>query len=77
MTATRQVIRNGQVLDPERRTVEAADILIQGDAILELGPPGLDAPEDAAVIDAADRLLMPGLVNAHTWSWQPVERLWR
>lgn len=66
MTKTRQIIRNGQVLDPERRTVEAADILIQGDAILELGPPGLDAPEDAAVIDAADRLLMPGLVNAHT-----------
>ena len=27
MTATRQVIRNGQVLDPERRTAEAADIV--------------------------------------------------
>jgi len=66
MTATRQIIRNGLLLDPERRTVEAADILIEGDSVLEVGPPGINAPEDALTVDAADRLLIPGLVNAHT-----------
>ena len=30
MTAERQIIRNGRLLDPEHRTVEAADILIEG-----------------------------------------------
>jgi 5-methylthioadenosine/S-adenosylhomocysteine deaminase len=62
----RQVIRNGLLLDPEQRSVEPTDLLIDGDSILEAGPPGLDAPDDATVIDATDRLLMPGLVNAHT-----------
>lgn len=66
MTAERQIIRNGRLLDPERRTVEAADILIEGDRVLEAGSPGMDAPEDAVLVDAAERLLVPGLVNAHT-----------
>ena len=65
-TPKQQIIRNGRILDPESRTVEPTDVLIKGDEILELGAPGMDAPEDAVVIDASDRLLMPGLVNAHT-----------
>ena len=76
-TLARQIIRNGKILDPERRTADTADLLIEGDVILEIGPSGLDAPEDAAAIDATDRLLIPGLINAHTRSWQPVERLRR
>ena len=71
-TPKQQIIRNGRILDPESRTVEPTDVLIKGDEILELGAPGMDAPEDAVVIDASDRLLMPGLVNA-----QSVERVWR
>jgi 5-methylthioadenosine/S-adenosylhomocysteine deaminase len=55
------VIRGGRLLDGE-----AADILIEGDAIKEIGLPGLAAPEGAETIDAADMMLMPGLVNAHT-----------
>ena len=43
-----------------------ADILIDGDTIREIGPPGLPAPADAVEISAARRLLHPGLVNAHT-----------
>ncbi len=68
MTATpdQQVIRNGRLLDPERRVVEVVDLLIEGDSIFETGPPGMDSPDDAVVIDATGRLLLPGLVNAHT-----------
>ena len=43
-----------------------ADILIAGDTIVEVGAPGLAAPDDATLVDATDRLIHPGLINAHT-----------
>ena len=55
------VIRGGRLLDGD-----AADILVEGDAIKEVGLPGLAAPEEAEGIDATDTMLIPGLVNAHT-----------
>ncbi len=63
---TYTIVRGGLVLDIAAGTAEPADILIEGDTIREIGPPGCAAPEGAAEIDAADRLLHPGLVNAHT-----------
>ncbi|OGA73269.1 MAG: amidohydrolase [Betaproteobacteria bacterium RIFCSPLOWO2_12_FULL_65_14] len=51
------VIRGGRLLDG------AADILIQGDVIAEVGK--VRIPPDAQTIDARGRLLHPGLVNAH------------
>ena len=60
------VVRGGRMLDIRRHAAEPADILVAGDTIREIGPPGLEAPAGALVIDAADRLLLPGLVNAHT-----------
>ena len=60
------VLRGGRVLDVGDFGGEPADILIEGDTIREIGPPGMAAPEDAAEVDAADRLILPGLVNAHT-----------
>lgn len=60
------ILRHGRLLDRTARRAEPADILIRGDTIAEIGPPGLAAPEGAAQIDAADRMLIPGLVNAHT-----------
>ncbi|MDJ0951670.1 MAG: amidohydrolase [Alphaproteobacteria bacterium] len=65
-TAAYQILRNGLVLDVAERAVAAADILIQDDKIREVGRPGMAAPPEARLIDATDRLLMPGLVNAHT-----------
>ena len=65
MTDAFAIIRNGRLVDVSRRRAEPADILIKGDAVLSIGPPGSAAPEDAALIDASDRALMPGLVNAH------------
>ena len=44
MNPAHQVIRGGRVLDTERRGTEYADILIAGDTIVEIGPPGIDAP---------------------------------
>ena len=45
MTAKRMtVVRNGRVLDIKGHRAPAADILIAGDTIAEIGPPGLAAP---------------------------------
>src|SRR4029077_13471718 len=65
MTSAFGIIRNGRLVDARRRLRRPADILIKGDTILSVGPPGLDAPDGATLIDASDRALMPGLVNAH------------
>ncbi len=63
---TYTIVRGGRVLDIAAGSAELADILIEGDTIREIGPPGCAAPEGATEILAARRLLHPGLVNAHT-----------
>src|SRR6266513_5952628 len=60
------IVRGGRLINAGGHRAEAADILIAGDTIAEMGPPGLAAPADAITIDARDRLMHPGLINAHT-----------
>ncbi len=60
------ILRGGRVLDIAAGTAEPADILIEDDTIREIGPPGCPAPDGAAEIPAARKLIHPGLVNAHT-----------
>lgn len=64
MTTT--IVRGGRILDAAGHRAEPADVRIEDDTIREIGPPGLPAAPGAASIDARDRLLVPGLVNAHT-----------
>ena len=65
MAGRRKIIRNGVVVDARRREALAADILIEGETIASVGSPGMETPDDAIVIDASDRALIPGLVNGH------------
>ena len=60
------VVRGGKLLDIDRRQAMPVDLLIKGDAIAEIGRPGMAAPAGAAVIDARHKLMHPGLINAHT-----------
>jgi guanine deaminase len=62
------IIRGGRVLDIAAGTADHADILVEGDTIREIGAPGCAAPDAATTIDAAHRLIHPGLINAHTHS---------
>ena len=62
------IIRGGRLLDIAKHTTESADIRVEGDTIAEVGRPGLAAPAGTAAIDARGKILMPGLVNAHTHS---------
>ena len=60
------LIRGGRVLDIRKRSAEPADLLVRDGVIDAIGPSGLPAPAGAAIVDASRRLIMPGLVNAHT-----------
>jgi guanine deaminase len=64
--ASYTVIRGGRLVDIAKRTAAPADILIKGDTIAEIGRPGLAAPAGAMRIEARNRLMHPGLINAHT-----------
>lgn len=63
-----KIIRGGAVLEHNAPRPRAADILIVDGKIKEIGAPGMEAPADAEEIRAGDRLIIPGLVNAHTHS---------
>ena len=68
------VIRGGRVLDSCRPTADFADLFIEGDTIQEVGLPGMAAPDDAILVDASDKLLHPGLINAHTHGYHAAHK---
>jgi guanine deaminase len=59
------LIRGGRVLVGAPGTLQRADVLVEGDRIAALGP-ALAPPAGARVIEAAGRLVVPGMGNAHT-----------
>jgi 5-methylthioadenosine/S-adenosylhomocysteine deaminase len=73
MTARRTIIRGGLVLDAAGQAA-AKDILIEDGLILAIEAPGFSVSDDAEVLSAADRMLIPGLVNAHTHSHGALNR---
>jgi cytosine/adenosine deaminase-related metal-dependent hydrolase len=60
------ILAGGLVLDPASGTADRKDLLIQGGKIAEIGAPGRLNATAAKQHDASDRLIVPGLVNAHT-----------
>jgi 5-methylthioadenosine/S-adenosylhomocysteine deaminase len=60
------VIRGGRLLDIAAHRAPFADLLVEGDTIREVGQPRMIVPAGTRHIDASGKLLMPGLVNAHT-----------
>jgi 5-methylthioadenosine/S-adenosylhomocysteine deaminase len=73
MTGRRTVIREGLVLGGDGRAA-LQDLLIEDGRIIAIENPGFDVSDDAEPISAADRLLIPGLVNAHTHSHGALNR---
>lgn len=62
------IIRGGRLVDIQAHQAPHRDILVRGDTIVEIGAPGLAAPDNARVVDATGRLMHPGLINGHTHS---------
>jgi 5-methylthioadenosine/S-adenosylhomocysteine deaminase len=65
------LIRGGHVLtlDPALGDLSNADVLIDGDKIAAVGH-GLTPGPHANIIDARDRIVMPGFVDTHRHTWQ-------
>lgn len=60
------VIEGGRVLDPTSGAAPHADIVVENDVIKAIVAPGAISSEDVVRLSANDRLVVPGLVNAHT-----------
>src|SRR5258708_21996157 len=65
MPGERTILRGGRVLRHSRAELAEADLLIEGGRIAAIEPWGRIDPGGARVIDAGDRILIPGLLNAH------------
>jgi imidazolonepropionase-like amidohydrolase len=57
-------ITNGTVMTITRGTLEPGTVLVEGGRIVALGQEVV-IPEDAEVYDAAGKVVMPGLIDAH------------
>jgi imidazolonepropionase-like amidohydrolase len=62
MSDLRTVFRNGTVFDGTGAPPAAADVVVQGGRILDVGP-GLDGDEE---VDATGHTVLPGLFDCHT-----------
>ena len=63
------LIKNGLVVDPSQGLEAVRDILIEGETIAAVGE-NLTA-DGAEVIDAAGKIVMPGLVDMHVHLREP------
>jgi 5-methylthioadenosine/S-adenosylhomocysteine deaminase len=66
------LIRGGNVLTSDGARIEPADLLIEGDRIAAVGR--VPQPADAVLVDAAGRLVVAGLVNAHVHAHNNLSR---
>jgi dihydroorotase len=64
------LIRNARIATEHSPALNSADILIENGAIRQVGEI-LAAPEGARVIDAAGRIAMPGMFDAHVHFREP------
>jgi 5-methylthioadenosine/S-adenosylhomocysteine deaminase len=71
----RIVLKGGNVVTMDRQVPDMprGDVLIEDDRIAALAV-DLPAPDGAEVIDAADMIVLPGLINAHVHTWQSALR---
>ena len=69
-------IRAGKILTASRGTISDGLILIKGDKIAYVGEPK-DVPEKATIIDAAESVVIPGMIDIYShlglhWESEPI-----
>ena len=64
------LIRGGRVLDPSRNTDEVADLYLADGKVQSVGR-DLGRPDDALVLDAAGKIVAPGLIDVHVHLREP------
>jgi dihydroorotase len=66
------LIKNGRVVDPQSKTDAARDILLDGERIAEVAPPGkISRAQGAEVFDASDLIIAPGFIDLHCHLREP------
>ena len=65
------LIKGGTVIDPANKLNQAADVLIEDGKIKAVLPGGSGTPDDAEVLDASGRLVVPGLIDLHVHLREP------
>ncbi len=67
------LIKNGEVVNPRLGTVEAKDLIIENGKVSRILPKGKqgELPKTLKTIDAAGRVVVPGLVDIHTHLREP------
>ena len=66
------LVKNGRVIDPARKTDAALDILLDGERVAELAPPGrILASNGFEVFDAAGFIVTPGFIDLHAHLREP------
>lgn len=63
------LLKKGDILNSSTGTIDVLDVLISDSKIQKIGPNIVD--EEALVIDAKDKLVVPGLVDVHVHFRQP------
>ncbi|HET8585196.1 MAG TPA: amidohydrolase family protein, partial [Casimicrobiaceae bacterium] len=66
MNGESTVVRGARVLRGDLRTCDVADVLVRDGMIAAIECPGVIDASNHRVVDASERLLIPGLVNGHT-----------
>ncbi len=62
------LITNGRVINGTGNPWRHADLLISGDRIADIAPPGRLTPEGVRVVDAAGRFVCPGFIDIQSHS---------
>lgn len=66
------LIKNGRVVDPASKTDAPRDVLLNGEAVKEVGEPGkFAAIKDAEVFDASGMIVSPGFIDLHVHLREP------
>jgi dihydroorotase len=66
------LVKNGRVIDPARKTDTNLDVLLDGDRIAEVAPPGkLSSRNGIEVFDANGLIVAPGFIDLHAHLREP------
>jgi dihydroorotase len=64
------LIQGGRILDPSRNTDQVADLLLLDGKVEAMGQ-NLGRPDGADVLDAAGKVVSPGLIDLHVHLREP------
>ena len=65
------LIKNGRVIDPERKTDAGLDVLLDGEKIKEVAPSGKLSANSAQIFDATGLIVAPGFIDLHAHLREP------